>query len=178
MNTVASQVHQDHLFIWGVGSFSPYILLNEIQIILSQLANAIIRGLACGFVCWFCALPENQRSTERFWERTAGLFVTIMFWSFENIFRSSKKYGRQPLPTFACQLEVFEVLLQFDSLPMFLLRQGSYKCSPCKPGFIGDGYLGCYPGDLCTTAQHTRQVNAQCSSTGAGRYKCTVRTFN
>jgi len=52
---------------------------------------------------------------------------------------------------------------------------GSFKCSPCKPGFIGDGYLGCYPGDLCTSAQHTCQVNAQCSSTGAGRYKCTCR---
>jgi len=52
---------------------------------------------------------------------------------------------------------------------------GSFKCSPCKPGFIGDGYLGCYPGDLCASAQHTCQVNAQCSSTGAGKYKCTCR---
>ncbi|XP_078366394.1 uncharacterized protein LOC144650562 [Oculina patagonica] len=52
---------------------------------------------------------------------------------------------------------------------------GSYKCSPCKPGFIGDGYLGCYPGDLCTSSQHTCQVNAQCSATGAGKYKCTCR---
>ncbi|XP_068721591.1 uncharacterized protein [Montipora capricornis] len=52
---------------------------------------------------------------------------------------------------------------------------GSFKCSPCKPGFIGDGYLGCYPGDLCTNAQHTCQMNAQCSSTGAGKYKCMCR---
>lgn len=52
---------------------------------------------------------------------------------------------------------------------------GSFKCSPCKPGFIGDGYLGCYPGDLCTSSQHTCQANAQCSSTGAGRYKCTCK---
>lgn len=74
----------------------------------------------------------------------------------------------------AFQLKVFIALLQFDFPLMFPLRQGSYKCSPCKPGFIGDGYLGCYPGDLCTTAQHTCQVNAQCSSTGPGRYKCTV----
>jgi len=55
--------------------------------------------------------------------------------------------------------------------------QGSFKCSPCKPGFIGDGYLGCYPGDLCTSAQHTCQVNARCSSTGAGKYKCTVKAL-
>ena len=58
-----------------------------------------------------------------------------------------------------------------------VIFQGSFKCSPCKPSFIGDGYLGCYPGDLCTSAQHTCQVNAQCSSTGAGKYKCTVWTI-
>ena len=55
-----------------------------------------------------------------------------------------------------------------------IIFQGSFKCSPCKPGFIGDGYLGCYAGDLCTSSQHTCQVNAQCASTGDGKYKCTV----
>lgn len=55
-----------------------------------------------------------------------------------------------------------------------LVSQGSFKCSPCNPGFIGDGYFGCYPGDLCTNGSHTCQENAQCISTGPGKYKCTV----
>ncbi|KAK2566477.1 Cartilage oligomeric matrix protein [Acropora cervicornis] len=52
---------------------------------------------------------------------------------------------------------------------------GSFKCSPCNPGFIGDGYFGCYPGDLCTNGSHTCQENAQCISRGPGKYKCTCR---
>ena len=32
------------------GSYFPYILLNEIQTVFSQLGKAIIKGLASGFV--------------------------------------------------------------------------------------------------------------------------------
>ncbi|XP_022792613.1 uncharacterized protein LOC111331710 [Stylophora pistillata] len=49
---------------------------------------------------------------------------------------------------------------------------GSFTCGPCHPGFIGDGYLGCNPGDLCTNNSHTCHENALCTQTGAGRFKC------
>ncbi|KAJ7372480.1 hypothetical protein OS493_018987 [Desmophyllum pertusum] len=49
---------------------------------------------------------------------------------------------------------------------------GSFTCGPCHPGFIGDGYTGCHPGDLCTNGSHTCHENAQCTQTGAGRFKC------
>ena len=52
--------------------------------------------------------------------------------------------------------------------------QGSYKCGPCNPGFIGDGYAGCSPGDLCTNSSHTCHENALCIHTGAGTYTCQV----
>ncbi|XP_020621686.1 cartilage oligomeric matrix protein-like [Orbicella faveolata] len=48
----------------------------------------------------------------------------------------------------------------------------SFLCGPCHPGFIGDGYTGCHPGDLCTNGSHTCHENAQCAQTGAGRFKC------
>lgn len=57
----------------------------------------------------------------------------------------------------------------------FFVYQGSFTCGACHPGFIGDGYTGCYPGDLCTNGSHTCHENAQCTQTGAGRFKCTVR---
>ena len=55
-----------------------------------------------------------------------------------------------------------------------LFYKGSYKCGPCNPGFIGDGYAGCYPGDLCTNSSHTCHVNALCVNLGSGNYKCQV----
>lgn len=56
----------------------------------------------------------------------------------------------------------------------FFYLQGSFLCGQCHPGFIGDGYLGCHPGDLCTNGSHTCHENAQCTQTGAGRFKCRV----
>ena len=55
-----------------------------------------------------------------------------------------------------------------------LSLQGSYKCGPCNPGYIGDGYAGCQAGDLCTNGSHTCHVMASCRSQGPGIYSCKV----
>lgn len=62
----------------------------------------------------------------------------------------------------------------FQLINICIDSQGSFTCGPCHPGFIGDGYLGCNPGDLCTNGSHTCHENAQCTQTGAGRFKCRV----
>ena len=46
---------------WGGGSYFPYILLNEIQTVFSQLGKAIIKGLASGFVYWSCLLRHKPK---------------------------------------------------------------------------------------------------------------------
>lgn len=66
------------------------------------------------------------------------------------------------------------LLILLTCLFGFLYLQGSFLCGPCHPGFIGDGYTGCHPGDLCTNGSHTCHENAQCTQTGAGRFKCRV----
>ena len=52
--------------------------------------------------------------------------------------------------------------------------QGSYYCGGCKPGFVGNGYLGCKPGDFCQTGAHNCHSLADCISLAAGKFICKV----
>ena len=52
--------------------------------------------------------------------------------------------------------------------------QGSYTCGKCKPGFVGDGFIGCRPGDLCASGKHDCHLNATCITLGSERFYCQV----
>ncbi|KAK2566263.1 Cartilage oligomeric matrix protein [Acropora cervicornis] len=69
--------------------------------------------------------------------------------------------------------ECKEGISSCDPNALCINTNGSFICGACHPGFIGDGYTGCSPGDLCTNGSHTCHENAQCTQTGAGRFKCT-----
>ncbi|KAK2566269.1 Thrombospondin-4 [Acropora cervicornis] len=69
--------------------------------------------------------------------------------------------------------ECKEGISSCDPNAVCINTNGSFICGACHPGFIGDGYTGCFPGDLCTNGSHTCHENAQCTQTGAGRFKCT-----
>ncbi|XP_074619052.1 uncharacterized protein LOC141877910 isoform X2 [Acropora palmata] len=71
--------------------------------------------------------------------------------------------------------ECKEGISSCDPNAVCINTNGSFICGACHPGFIGDGYTGCFPGDLCTNGSHTCHENAQCTQTGAGRFKCTCK---
>ncbi|XP_038053256.1 uncharacterized protein LOC119725765 [Patiria miniata] len=50
--------------------------------------------------------------------------------------------------------------------------EGSYSCGLCLPGYLGDGKIGCTPGDFCLTGKDDCNGNATCLSTGVGTYVC------
>lgn len=52
--------------------------------------------------------------------------------------------------------------------------QGSYTCGKCKPGFVGDGFIGCRPGDLCASRKHDCHLNVTCLTLGSERFYCQV----
>ena len=71
----------------GAGvSYFPYILLNEIQTMFSQLAEAIIKGLARGFVYWSFASRNKTKI---------------------NGFEKDQKHDDQKLPDIVCDLLFF-----------------------------------------------------------------------
>lgn len=51
---------------------------------------------------------------------------------------------------------------------------GSYSCGFCPPGYIGNGFVGCSPGDYCAMGLSNCHLNATCVSTGAGTFVCEV----
>uniref|UniRef100_A0A7M5WYM7 Uncharacterized protein n=1 Tax=Clytia hemisphaerica TaxID=252671 RepID=A0A7M5WYM7_9CNID len=52
---------------------------------------------------------------------------------------------------------------------------GSYRCGKCKPGYVGDGYLGCKSGDYCATGQHNCHINATCIPLGSRKFTCVCK---
>ncbi|XP_022097497.1 thrombospondin-1-like [Acanthaster planci] len=49
---------------------------------------------------------------------------------------------------------------------------GSYSCGFCPPGYLGNGKIGCSPGDYCLLGQDNCHENATCITTGAGTFVC------
>ena len=71
------------------GSYFLYILLNEVQTMLSQLAKRSARVLPADLCTDHAHYVKNHRSTvlrrEKKWRSKAGLFLTIIFWYFANL---------------------------------------------------------------------------------------------
>lgn len=63
--------------------------------------------------------------------------------------------------------------ISFSKTYIFPL-QGNYTCGKCKPGFVGDGFIGCRPGDLCASGKHNCHLNATCITLGSERFYCQV----
>ncbi|XP_071956897.1 uncharacterized protein [Antedon mediterranea] len=59
-----------------------------------------------------------------------------------------------------------------DLLSKCVNTAGSYYCSYCPPGYLGDGYFGCTDGDFCATGVANCHSNATCTSTGTGKFVC------
>ncbi|XP_077978069.1 uncharacterized protein LOC144433608 [Glandiceps talaboti] len=49
---------------------------------------------------------------------------------------------------------------------------GSYTCGTCPTGYLGNGYVGCIPGDYCDMGLHNCHSNATCVFTGPGKFVC------
>ena len=66
----------------GRGSYFPYILLNEIQTMFSQLAKRSARVLPADLCTDHAHYVKIHRSTvlEETWRSKAELFLTIIFW--------------------------------------------------------------------------------------------------
>ncbi|XP_071956895.1 uncharacterized protein [Antedon mediterranea] len=59
-----------------------------------------------------------------------------------------------------------------DPLSECVNTAGSYYCSYCPSGYLGNGYIGCTEGDYCATGVANCHDNATCTSTGAGKFVC------
>ena len=68
----------------GGGSYFPYILLNEIQTMFSQLAKRSARVLPADLVLIMRitskSIDQRSREETKTWRSKAGLFLTIIFW--------------------------------------------------------------------------------------------------
>lgn len=63
-------------------------------------------------------------------------------------------------------------------LPLSLslsLSQGSYKCGPCKSGFVGNQTSGCIPQKSCSTStSNPCDINGVCVFERNGEISCAV----
>ena len=83
MNSMVPQLGVQVFYPYGMGrgSYFPYILLNEIQTMFSQLCKVIIKGLVSGFASDHAY--DIKTKGRPFWEGTKpwrSLFLTIIFW--------------------------------------------------------------------------------------------------
>ena len=77
-----------------IGSYFPYILLNEIQMMASQLAKQSARVLPADLCTDNAHYVKNHismvyyyyRERRKTWRSKAGLFPIIIFWEFANLF--------------------------------------------------------------------------------------------
>ena len=73
----------------GVGRHFPYILLNEIQTMFSDLAKQSARALPADLCTDHAHYVKNHKSTvlrrNKTWQSKAGLFLTIIYWQFANL---------------------------------------------------------------------------------------------
>ena len=67
----------------GVGNNFPYILLNEIQTVFSQLpkrsAKVLLADLRIDHVHYIKTIDQRVTEGTKTWQSKAGLFLTIMF---------------------------------------------------------------------------------------------------
>lgn len=60
-------------------------------------------------------------------------------------------------------------------LPLPSLSQGSYKCGPCKSGFVGNQTSGCIPQKSCSTpTSNPCDINGFCVFERNGEISCAV----
>ena len=52
--------------------------------------------------------------------------------------------------------------------------QGGYTCGPCKKGYMGDSFYGCYPDDFCAEGKDDCHSTASCIYVGPGLFRCEV----
>ena len=80
----AAKTYLQKILVQGGRSNFPYILLNEIQTMFSQLAKRSARS--CERICVLIMCTTSKSIDQRSWEETktwrskAGLFLTIIFW--------------------------------------------------------------------------------------------------
>ena len=58
------------------------------------------------------------------------------------------------------------------------MLQGGYTCGPCKKGYMGDAFYGCYPDDFCAENKHNCAATATCVYVGPGLFRCEVSVLS